>query len=299
MILFMKVYLYRIHKEIIIQVTYEAARGAVDRLCEGWEAKYNNHKLENLTYKLACEESTKKLQDLAYNIFSKTTNNALGVQLEPIDSIGVYTFIIRICSKSGQCTCEGISRPWLGTTVYNLTKKQFTNTLLQDIKRVLGRALVTDCIDDLTELSEIARGLTLVELAMEQNKFFNTIQSELIQRTEEYKKFNMDHRAYCAWRITLKTAMLEAAEAWSMETSLVPGMKIAVRDMITQHYTTEILEALSGTNSAAILDLMDGSRIPKAGPRYYSVGTWFANNDRYREIATTLDFPEARGMCYD
>ena len=84
-----------------------------------------------------------------------------------------------------------------------------------------------------------------------------------------------------------------------METSLVPGMKIAVRDMITQHYTTEILEALSGTNSAAILDLMDGSRIPKAGPRYYSVGTWFANNDRYREIATTLDFPEARGMCYD
>lgn len=51
--------------------------------------------------------------------------------------------------------------------------------------------------------------------------------------------------------------------------------------------------------NAAILDLMDGSRIPKAGPRYYSVGTWFANNDRYREIATTLDFPEARGMCYD
>ena len=187
MILFMKVYLYRIHKEIIIQVTYEAARGAVDRLCEGWEAKYNNHKLENLTYKLACEESTKKLQDLAYNIFSKTTNNTLGVQLEPIDSIGVYTFIIRICSKSGQCTCEGISRPWLGTTVYNLTKKQFTNTLLQDIKRVLGRALVTDCIDDLTELSEIARGLTLVELAMEQNKFLILYNLSLFREQKSIK----------------------------------------------------------------------------------------------------------------
>ena len=277
-------------------MTYEAARGAVDRLCEGWEAKYNNHKLENLTYKLACEESTKKLQDLAYNIFSKTTNNALGVQLEPIDSIGVYTFIIRICPKSGQCTCEGISRPWLGATVYNLTKKQFTNTLLQDIKRVLGRALVTDCIDDLTEVSEIARGLTLVELAMEQSKFFNTVQSELIQRTEEYRKFNMDHRAYCAWRITLKTAMLEAAEAWSMETSLVPGMKIAVKDMSTQHYTTEIVLE---TNSAFTLGLVDGRRISKADPRYYSVGTWFANNNLYRQIATALDFPEARGMCYD
>ena len=277
-------------------MTYEAARGAVDRLCEGWEAKYNNHKLENLTYKLACEESTKKLQDLAYNIFSKTTNNALGVQLEPIDSIGVYTFIIRICPKSGQCTCEGISRPWLGATVYNLTKKQFTNTLLQDIKRILGRALVTDCIDDLTEVSEIARGLTLVELAMEQSKFFNTVQSELIQRIEEYRKFNMDHRAYCAWRITLKTAMLEAAEAWSMETSLVPGMKIAVKDMSTQHYTTEIVLE---TNSAFTLGLVDGRRISKADPRYYSVGTWFANNNLYREIATALDFPEARGMCYD
>lgn len=280
-------------------MTYKEARGAVDRLCEGWEAKYSNHKLENLAYKLACEESTKKLQDLAYNIFSKTTNNALGVQLELIDSVGVYTFIIRLCSKNGQCTCEGISRPWLGITVHNLTKKQFTNTLLQDIKRTLGRALVTDCIDDLTEVSEIARGLTLVELAMEQSKFFNTVQSELIQRTEEYKKFNMDHRAYCAWRITLKTAMLEAAEAWSMETSLVPGMKIAVRDTTAQHYTTETLKALSKTNSAVTLDLMNGSRIPKTGPRFYSVGTWFANNDLYREIATALDFPEARGMCYD
>lgn len=280
-------------------MTYEAARGAVDRLCGGWEAKYNNHKLENLTYKLACEESTKKLQDLAYNIFSKTTNNALGVQLELIDSIGVYSFIIRICSKNGQCTCEGISRPWVSATVYNLTKKQFTNTLLQDIKRILGRALVTDCIDDLTEVSEIARGLTLVELAMEQSKFFNTVQSELIQRIEEYRKFNMDHRAYCAWRIALKTAMLEAAEAWSIETSLVPGMKIAIKDMITQHYTTEILGAPSETNSAITLYLMDGRRISKADPRYYSVGTWFANNNLYREIATALDFPEARGMCYD
>ena len=296
MILFMKVYLYKLHKEIIIQVTYEAARGAVDRLCEGWEARYNNHKLENLTYKLACEESTKKLQDLAYNIFSKTTNNALGVQLELIDSIGVYSFIIRICSKNGQCTCEGISRPWVSATVYNLTKKQFTNTLLQDIKRILGRALVTDCIDDLTEVSEIARGLTLVELAIEQSKFFNTVQSELIQRIEEYRKFNMDHRAYCAWRITLKTAMLEAAEAWSMETSLVPGMKIAVKDMSTQHYTTEIVLE---TNSAFTLGLVDGRRISKADPRYYSVGTWFANNNLYREIATALDFPEARGMYYD
>lgn len=280
-------------------MTYEAARGAVDRLCEGWEAKYNNHKLESLTYKLGAEESTKKLQDLAYNIFSKTTNNALGVQLGLIDSIGVYTFIIRLYSKNGQCTCEGTSRPWLGVTVTNLTKKQFTTTLLQDMKRVLGRALETDCINDLTEVSEIARGLTLVELAMEQSKFFNTVQSELIQRTEEYKKFNMDHRAYCAWRITLKTAMLEAAEVWSMETSLVPGMKIAVRDTTAQHYTTETLKALSETNSAVTLDLMNGSRIPKTGPRFYSVGTWFANNDLYREIATALDFPEARGMCYD
>ena len=86
--------------------------------------------------------------------------------------------------------------------------------------------------------------------------------------------------------------MLNAAAIWIEETSLTPGMRIAIRDLNKQYYATKTLKTLSDD----LLQFTDGSVIPKPSIHFYRAGTWFINNDRYREIATALDFHEVEGL---
>ena len=86
--------------------------------------------------------------------------------------------------------------------------------------------------------------------------------------------------------------MLNAAAIWIEETSLTPGMRIAIRDLNMQCYATKTLK----TFSEDLLQFTDGSSIPKPSIHFYRAGTWFINNDRYREIATALDFHEVEGL---
>ena len=88
--------------------------------------------------------------------------------------------------------------------------------------------------------------------------------------------------------------MMNAATAWIEETSLVPGMKIAIRDLNRRDYLIKTLKKLSWWDSAVSLELTDGSCVSKGGPIFYKEGTWLVNNDRYREIAVALDFLEAK-----
>lgn len=278
-------------------MTYKEACETVDKLCEDWETKYNNHKLENTAYNLSSKESTEKMQELADKIFNNTTNGVLCVGIELSDIMGMYMFDVAICPKNGY-KCEGFSRPWSGTSTNQLTKEQFTRIFFQDIKHELGRALTNDCIKDLSDLSEITRGITLAELAMEQNKFFATLQAELAERGEEYRKFATSVRAYTDWRMSVRTAMIDAAAIWLEETSLIPGMKIAIRDIGAQCYTIKTLKTPSEEHSLAPLEFTDGSCILTSNPRVYKIGTWFANNDRYREIAIALDFAEVMDVHF-
>lgn len=81
--------------------------------------------------------------------------------------------------------------------------------------------------------------------------------------------------------------MMDAAAIWFTETPLVPGMKIAVKEMGAHNYSVKTLKAVSDS-----LEFTDGSCIPVFNARFYKTGTWFANNDRYREIAIALGFTE-------
>lgn len=276
-------------------MTYKEACEEIDRLCEGWEAKYNNHKLESTAYKLGVKESTEKMQELACNIFSKTTNNALRVTMELSDTVGMYIFTVTLHLKNGR-ECQIFSRPWVGIPTRQITKDQFTHTLFRDIQRVLGRALTSDSIEDLSELSSITRDLMLARLAMEQNKFFAVIQAELTKRVEEYLKFDVVHRAYSTWESSVKAAMLNAATTWNTETSLTPGMKVAVIHSDTYDYSVKTLKALSEEGSVTWLEFTDETRALKNGACVYKLGTWFANNDRYKKIATVLGFPEVKSL---
>lgn len=275
-------------------MTYKKACEAIDKLCEGWETKHNNYKLETATYNLSSKENIEKMQDFTHSIFNKVTNGALNVDIGLSNTMGMYVFVITIRSRSG-FECEGYSRPWLVAPAGQLTKEQFTRIFFQDIQHVLGRALTTDNIEDLSDLSEIVRKLTLAELAMEQNNFFAILQAGLAERAEDCKKFNALSQEYISWRGSIRSAMLNAAAIWIEETSLTPGMRIAIRDPNMQCHATKTLKTLSED----LLQFTDGSSIPKTSIHFYRAGTWFINNDRYREIATALDFPEARGMCYD
>lgn len=267
-------------------MTYKEACETVDKLCEDWEIRYNNHKLESTVYNLSSKESTERMQELADKVFSKTTNGVLSVGIELSDTTGMYMFDVVIHPRNGH-RYEGVSRPWSGTSTRQLTKEQFTRVFFQDIQHVLGRALVADCIKDLSDLSEITREITLAELAMEQNNFFATLQAELAERGEEYKRFAISDRAYTDWGMSIRMAMMDAAAVWFNETPLIPGMKIAVRDIGAHNYSVKILKAVSDS-----LEFTDGSCIPAFNARFYKTGTWFANNDRYREIAIALGFTE-------
>lgn len=281
----------------MIKMSYREACEEVDVLCKGWEAKYNNHKLESAAYKLGVKKSTEKMQELACNIFSKTTNNALRVEMELSDTVGMYIFTITLRLKNGR-ECQIFSRPWVGIPTRQVTKDQFTHTLFRDIQRVLGRALTSDSIEDLSELSDITRDLMLVRLAMEQNKFFAATQTELTKRVEEYLKFDIEHRAYSTWGLSVRSAMLDAAAAWNAETSWTPGMKVAVIHTDIFDCSVKTLRDLSEEGSATWLNFTDGSCILKNGPYVYRLGTWFVNNDRYRKIASALEFPEVKGIQF-
>ena len=274
-------------------MTYKEACEAVDKLCEDWETKYNNHKLENTAYNLSSKESTERMQELADKVFNETTNGVLCIGIELSDIMGMYMFDIAICPRNGY-KCESFSRPWSGTSTRQLTKEQFTRIFFQDIKHELGRALTNDCIKDLSDLSEITREITLAELAMEQNNFFATLQAELAERREEYRKFATSVRAYTEWRMSVRTAMIDAAAIWFEEASLTPGMKIAIRDLTMQYCATKTLKTLSED----LLKFTDGSYLPKPSIHLHKAGTWFANNDRYRKIATALDFSEVKELNF-
>ena len=284
MILFIEVNLYRIHQEI--KMTYKEACETVDKLCEDWEIRYSHHKLESTAYNLSAKESTERMQELADKVFNKTTNGVLSVGIELSDTTGIYMFDVVIHPRNGH-RYEGVSRPWSGTSTRQLTKEQFTRIFFQDIQHVLGRAMMADCIKDLSDLSEIIREIMFAELAMEQNNFFATLQAELAERGEEYRRFAISDRAYIDWGMSIRMAMMDAAAVWFNETPLAPGMKIAVKDMGAHNYSVKILKAVSDS-----LEFTDGSCIPVFNARFYKTGTWFANNDRYREIAIALGFTE-------
>lgn len=274
-------------------MTYKKACEKIDELCEGWETKHNDYKLETAMYKLSSVENIEKMQDFTRSVFNKVTNGALNVDIGLSDTMGMYVFVITIRSRSG-FECEGYSRPWLVAPVGQLTKEQFTRIFLQDIQHVLGRALTTDSIEDLSDLSEIVRGLTLAELAMEQNNFFTTLQAGLAERSEDCKNFNALDQEYTNWKGSIRRAMLNAAAIWFEETSLTPGMTIAIRDLTMQYCATKTLKTLSED----LLEFTDGSYLPQPSVHFHKAGTWFANNDRYRKIATALDFSEVKGLNF-
>lgn len=273
-------------------MTYKEACEAIDRLCEDWKTRCVNYKLESVGYKLSSKKSAEKIQDLACTILDKTTNGVLSVEVELAD-IKTYMFHITLRSRNG-CSREGFSCPWVGIPAGQLTKERFMHTFFQEVQHVLGRALTSNCIEDLSELSEITRKIALAELAMEQDNFFAAVQAEVTERGEEWKRFDMSKREYSNWRTAVEGAMLDATVAWLEEVPLVPGMKIAIRDITAQYYSVKTLKALSEEGSTVLLEFTDGSRIPKVSSRFYKEGTWLVNNDRYREIAVALDFPEAK-----
>ena len=274
-------------------MTYKEACEEIDRLCEDWGVRYSNHKLESVAYNLNAKESIEKIREFAHNVFDKATNGVLSVEVDPSEVEAAYVFNIVLRSRRGYKR-EGFSNPWSGIPVKQLTKEQFTHTFFQDVQHVLGRALTSDDVEDLSDLSEITRGIVLAELAMEQNDFFATLQAELIERGEECRRFNTSSQAYSEWRTSVGRAMMNAATAWIKETSLVPGMKIAIRDLNRCCYVVKTLKALSQWDSAVSLELTDGSCVPNGGPTFYKEGTWLVNNDHYREIAVALDFLEAK-----
>ena len=274
-------------------MTYKEACEGIDRLCEDWGVRYSNHKLESVAYNLNAKESIEKIREFAHNVFDKATNGVLSVEVDPSEVEAAYVFNIVLRSRSGRKR-EGFSSPWSGIPVKQLTKEQFTHTFFQDVQHVLGRALTADDVEDLSDLSEITRGIVLAELSMEQNDFFATLQAELIERGEESRRFNTSSRAYSEWRASVGRAMMNAATAWIEETSLVPGMKIAIKDLNRRCYVVKTLKKFSWWDSAVSLELTDGSCVPNGGPTFYKEGTWLVNNDRYREIAVALDFFEAK-----
>ena len=277
-------------------MTYKEACEAIDKLCEDWKTRCGNYKLESVGCKLSSKKSAEKIQDLTRNIFDKTTNGALSVEVE-LSDIKTYMFHITLCSRSG-CKCEGFSCPWAGIPVGQLTKERFMHTFFQDVQHVLGRALTSNCIEDPSELSEVTRKIALAELAMEQDNFFATVQAEVTERGEEWERFDMSRREYSNWKIAVERAMLDATAAWIGEVPLVPGMKIATKGITAQYYPVKTLKALSEEGSIVLLDFTDGSRIPRVSSRFYEEGTWLVNNDRYREIAVALDFPEAKKLRF-
>lgn len=130
-------------------------------------------------------------------------------------------------------------------------------------------------------------------LDLRQGVFFPTIQKILDEREESNKRYTSIHHRYNNLTTGITQALAEASNAWYQEYTLIPGMKVVLENLRNGDTSMKTIKSLSERSSEPLLRFTDGTYTPVNSNRILKLSTWIVNNDRYKNIATTLKIPIA------
>ena len=271
-------------------MTYEEAREALDRACEGWEPICSRYKLEKLTYEATCKKHHEEVQSSLDNIFSKLTNGTIAVKATPILASREYKLDVNIYCNNGK-VYSSECYPWASVRSRKPDEEKSCEIFFQYVRILLGRMLIDKAIVDTGELLKIASYIKLLEIDVKQNKLFELLQrhtNELVKESDQMNKIRTDHDSWldAIWRKTLATG-----RAWFEEGLCVPGMKAVLCDFDTREYFTGTVFT-SKRNNALLVKLPSTRALtPLDSPKVCRTFTWLANNEKYRTIMQAIEVP--------
>lgn len=268
-------------------MTYKKACEVLDKTCKNWETLYNNCKLEDTIYRIAQKKAREDLQNLAENTFSKITDNVIEAKLIPDVAALAHTITIDIHLDSGKTVTSTIY-PWAMSSTTRITEEQFADALLLGIKSTLGNALVYESCITPAELTKIANYILLIDLDVKQGIFFPAVQKILDEQAESYDRHLSTHRKLHNLITRITQALAEASRAWYEEYTLLPGMRVILKDPHTEDTSVRIIKTLPKQNLAPLLRFTDGTYVSANSDRILKLSTWLANNDQYRSIVNAL-----------
>ena len=272
-------------------MTYEEACKELDACCCDWRLKKATFDLEKLNYETTSKKNLSELQEALDDIFVKITKGAIEVKAASSEKAACYlTVIIHV----GDDNVTGTLFSPVKDSKIGDPREYFTYRLFGVIKMSLGALLADATLTDAKKLVRFANYIYLTEMDMLQSSVYDVLQKVSQAITEERARFHQATAEYESWTSEITKAMDCASDAWFEKTKLVPGMKIAVKEMGAHNYSVKILKAVSDS-----LEFTDGSCIPVFNARFYKTGTWFANNDRYRKIAIALGFTEVMDTFFE
>ena len=252
-------------------MTYEEALNKLLQVAGDYKAAYNARAVSEALAQKELEQMHKEVKKLVEEI--SPSSQFLSITLDPSG----YPIV------SALQTC---------TTFYSwIYGVQGSNNVEETVKDFLEKTLLKflrECANTYSNtLDDLIRVNSYISLA------YRNLTPEVIgklataiQRWHDRKvESDTDMSNFGKYCVNVRAAMNDMAVCWLREVEIVPGMKLIIKNLKTGTCEDRTVKKVGYSNGVRVLSFEESSSIVRGDERIVSVGSWFANNPEYSDLA--------------
>lgn len=256
-------------------MTYEENVSKLLEIAGDYNSVVTNHALENSLYTATRKEITEELEKCIGSL-------SIGDCSVSLTKSG----IIALSSNQWDTTCMGYS--------VAITEVAGSSDPLATFKELI-RSLAFDIIRQLTSRRDIALS-DVSRFASYANMAIASVDEDLVEKTKEAVKkdsdasraINQENTNYIKYVKDVSKALSMVAYSWFEETTLVPGMKIAIVNLKSDTVSVRTIKKFTRTEDTIRITTKESSAIISNTDRIDIASTWFLNSKEHTDIARAI-----------